>query len=616
MEDNDVIVPQVSENVPELPEIEKSNEESLEIAPVVCEPTEKKVLPAIDFSTLSTEEFVKCAQSLLNEFSIADLRELFEHLPELFESQYKEEYEKAVADFIASGGVKEEFVYAGTEKESFYEVYRVYREKKSAIGKKIEHEREHNLKVKLKIIEELKELIKKEETLNKTFADFRSLQELWRSTGMVPQQNLNDVLENYHLQVENFYGYIKINKELRDMDLKRNLDAKNELCEEAEKLIENQDINKAFKDLQLLHYRWKEIGPVPLEQKESLWERFKAISGQINDNYHNFFDSLRREQEENLVLKNNICDQMEELANREFATLSELNQTTQRVLDLQEEWKHSGTIPQKDRNRLYKKFKVACDSFFEKRREFHKNIAVEQNANLAEKIALCEKVEALKDSLDWKTTTDKIIAIQKDWKKTGPAPKKYANKVWLRFRLACDTFFNNKSAHLKDLNSGQEKNLELKQQILEELKQFVVVENLQENIEKLKEIQVRWSEIGFVPIKEKDRIQEEFRTILNGYFDKLNLDEADRNIERFRVKMDSIDDGDRKDYKIVQEREKLMAKIRQLESEVNTLDNNMGFISKNRKSEGLIRMLTENSKKTKERLAVLNEKLKIIDAMI
>lgn len=576
----------------------------------------KKEIPDTDFSTLTTEEITHQVQNLINEYPVNAIKDIMESLPEIFEAQYRDEYEKALADYTANGDTPENFEYKNDTKERFFNICKLYKEKRNAAGKRIEAEREQNLKIKLQIIEELKELAQKEEALNKTFQDFRDLQERWRNTGMVPQQQLNGLLETYHLHVENFYSYIKINKELRDLDLKRNLDAKLQLCEEAEKLVEDKNVAESFKQLQVLHSRWKEIGPIPKEQKELVWERFKATTTKINDEYHNFFESLKKEQEDNLKVKEEICDNAAAIAGGEYNNISDWNTATKNIIDLQEEWKHSGTIPQKERNKVYKKFRAACDQFFDRKREFYKKMLDEQEQNLELKIKLCEKVEAIKDSTDWKTTTDKIISYQKEWKKIGPAPKKHSNKIWARFRAACDTFFNNKSNFFKDIDAEQEKNLELKKALIEDVKQFTIAESNEENIKKLKDFQARWAEIGFVPIKQKDSVQEEFRSTINKWFDQLNLDEFDRNLERFRAKINTFDVGENKEYKIINEREKLVAKIRQLETDVNTWENNIGFFAKSKKSEGLLAELNSKIEKTKQRLALLVEKLKAIDSMI
>ena len=614
MEQENELIQEEQENIS--PVTENDENVSAETTIPEQEPVEKKEVPEIIFSALGTEDIITNAVRLLNEYPLNDIKDIFDTLPAIFERRYQEEYDKALSAFKEAGNAPEEFQYDNDAKERFYSLYKKYKEKRSNANKKLEAEREENLKVKLQLIEELKDLIQKEEALDKTFQEFRNLQEKWRNAGMVPQQRVNDLLETYHLHVENFYNYIKINKELRDMDLKRNQNAKELLCEEAEKLTESNDIADAFKQLQQLHARWKEIGPIPKEVKDEVWERFKAATGKINERCHAFFENLKKEQEKNLEHKEDICNKITALSEGEYKDMSAWNNAVKAVQDLQEEWQHSGTVLQKERNRIYKKFKAACDAFFEKRRGFYKTIASEQEKNLELKINLCEKVEALQDSCDWKDTTNKIIAYQSDWKKIGAAPKKHSNKVWNRFRSACDTFFNRKSEFFKSKDSEQIKNLELKKAILEELKQFSLSDNNDENVKTLKEFQARWSEVGFVPIKEKDALQEEFRSTINGFFDKLSLNEYDRNIEKFRTKIGTMDGGDHKDVKIIQEREKLVNKIRQLETEINTLENNIGFISRSKKAEGLIRDLNSKIESAKQRLTMLIEKLKIIDNMI
>ena len=495
-------------------------------------------------------------------------------------------------------------------------MYRTYREKKTEFYKKLEEEKEQNLKDKLQIIEELKDLIQHEESLNKTYQDFKNLQDRWRSIGMVPQAQASDLLETYHHHVENFFNYVKINKELRDLDLKKNLDAKNALIEQATALLEDNNVGNAFRQLQSLHAQWKEIGPVGKEHQEEAWNRFKEVTDKINDAYHKFFDTLREEQENNLKLKEEICRKLEEYAALNIEKATDWNTTSDGVLALQEEWKHAGTIPIKERNRLYKRYRAACDAFFNKKRQFFQEIQTMQSQNLTKKIALCEKVEAIKESTDWRATTSKIIEYQREWKTIGPIPKKISNKIWNRFRSACDYFFDRKSELMKNVNSDQEKNLELKRALIEEVRNFQLTGNTDEDIETLKTFQARWAEIGFVPIKEKDSIQTEFRKLINGYFDQLDIDEFDKNIERFKSKINTFDNSDDKASKIIQEREKLVNKIKQLETDLHAWENNIGFFSKSNKSDGLIKEFTAKIENARHKLSLMQEKLKLIDGMI
>lgn len=583
---------------------------------VVEEAISSEEAVAVDFTSLSCEEMAGKLKELMDKYPVGALKEVMEDLPELFESQYKAEYEAALAVFTADGDSADGFVYGDGVRERFHTLCKAYREKRVAESRQAEAEREENLKIKLGIIEELKALVQKEEIKGGTFREFRALQEKWRATGMVPQGEANGLWETYHLHVENFYNYVKIDKELRDLDWKRNLDDKTVLCEEAERLAESNDVAGAFKQLQLLHGRWKEIGPVAKEQSEAIWERFRAASGCIHEKYRRFFESLKEEQETSLRAKEELCVRAEAMAAEEHEKMSQWQAATQKVLDLQQEWRHAGTVPLKERGKIYRRFRAACDTFFERKRKFYTEWEAELERNLALKVALCERVEELKESTDWKATTDKMIACQKEWKKIGPAPRKHSNKVWARFRAACDAFFERKNEHLKGRSAEQEQNLELKKALIEEVKAFALSGNNEEDIEKLKEFQGRWGQIGFVPIKEKEAVQEEFRQVMNCWFDRLNLDEFDRDLERFRAKISSLDGGENREYKIVNEREKLVGKIRQLETDVHTWENNIGFISKSNKSEGLIRELNAKIEKTRQRLALLQEKLKALDEII
>ena len=591
---------------------ETRNEVSVQGQPTPIEKAPEKEVPVWDFSSFNTDEIISHMKSLIDDFPVQRLKVL-DSLPQVFEAQYQKEYDKALADFTKDGSPAETF---DNSKERFYSVYRTYREKKSEYYKKLEGEKEQNLKEKLQIIEELKDLIQHEESLNKTYQDFRNLQDRWRNTGMVPQAQASDLLETYHHHVENFFNYIKINKELRDLDLKKNLDAKNALIEQANALLEDNNIGNAFRQLQSLHSQWKEIGPVAKEVQEETWNRFKEVTDKINNAYHRFFDNLREEQDNNLKIKEEICVKLENYASVSFEKLSEWNVATDTVLALQTEWKHAGTIPLKERNRLYKRYRAACDAFFERKRQYFQEIQTLQNKNLTKKIELCEKVEALKDSTDWGTTTKKIIEYQKEWKTIGPVSKKVSNKIWNRFRSACDHFFDRKSAQFKHVSSDQEKNLELKRELIEEVRNFKLTGNNDDDIEALKAFQTRWAEIGFVPIKEKETVQNEFRKLINDHFDQLDIDEFEKNIERFKSKINTFDNSDDKDSKIIQEREKLVNKIKQLETDLHAWENNIGFFSKSSNSESLVKEFSNKIESARHKLALMQEKLRLIDGMI
>lgn len=602
-------------NTPEVTNNETENEVSVQEQPTPTEKTTQPEPPVWDFSSFNTDEIITHTKELIDHYPVYQLRSL-DSLPQIFEAQYQREYDKALNEYTANGNPSETFDYQNDSKERFYSIYKLYREKKATYYKKSEEEKEENLNIKLQIIEELKQLTQKEESFNKTFQEFRSLQERWRNTGMVPQARVNDLLETYHLHVENFYNYIQINREFRDLDLKKNLENKIILCEEAEKLLEDNNIGNAFKQLQQLHTRWKEIGPVAADQKDVIWDRFKEVSDKINTRYHNFLDSLKEEQINNLKIKEDICEKIEILSQGTYNSHSQWNQVSTQVTELQEEWKRSGIVPPKERNKIFKRYRTACDIFYEKKRTYYQNLQKEQEQNLALKLALCEKVEAIKDSTDWRTTTDQIISYQKEWKKIGPVSKKHSNKVWNRFRGACDYFFNNKSTHVKNITSNQQENLQKKKALIEEVRNFVFGEDNEANIATLKEFQTRWAEIGFVPIKEKDAIQSEFRNLIDAHFDQLDLNDFDKSLEKFKSKVNTFDSSEDKDSKIILEREKLVNKIKLLETDLHVWENNIGFFSKSSNSENLIKDFSVKIEAARHKLSLMYEKLKVIDSMI
>jgi predicted XRE-type DNA-binding protein len=590
--------------------VEQDRNTGEKTAPSTVEIVPSKTPPTWDFTSLNTEEIISHMKMLIENYPVNQLKVL-DSLPALFEAQYQKEYAQARESQAGSSD------FPNDTKERFNSIYRLYREKRASYYKRSEEEKEENLKTKLQIIEELKELIQKEESLHKTFQEFRNLQERWRNTGIVPQVNLNDLLETYHLHVENFYNYIKINKELRDLDLKKNLDKKIKLCEQAEHLIEENNFGHAVKQLQQLHGQWREIGPVPNDQKEWIWERFKGASNKINEAYRRFIETLKEEYENNLKIKEDICTQIEKFAALTPKNLSEWREFTRQVLKLQEEWEHVGTIPQKERGKLYKRFRDTCDTFFNKKRVFFQKQQEEEAKNLELKIALCEKVEAVQHSTEWKNTMDKIIALQREWKKIGPVSRKHSNKIWMRFRTACDIFFENKAAQTKSSGTNQHHNLELKRALVEEVRTYVLSGNNEEDINALRNFQVRWTEIGFVPIKEKDAIQSEFRNLINTLFDQLGISEFDRDIERFKFKVNTFDSSsETKDFKIIQERERLTSKIKQLEADLHVWENNIGFFSKSTNSEGYIKEFSAKIEDARHKLTLMHEKLKVIDDMI
>ena len=568
------------------------------------------------FEGLTSEEIVTKLEAVLAKNSLSSVKELMDALPLIFNEIYNAEYKEKLSAYLADGGEEDGFEFTSNSCERFNALVKAYKWRKAESFKRVEEERQKNLELKLALVEELKELVLTEEAKGETFNALRDIQDRWKAIGQVPATQVSDLLENYHHCLENFYKNVKIDKELRDYDLKHNLDAKLKLCAEAKVLSESNDVASSFRVLQNLHSQWKEIGPVPFDKKETIWEEFKSYSSIINKNHQEFYESIKQEQTENLKIKDGLCEKIEKMLSENFSTVAQWNDASTIVVQAQEDWKHSGTVVIKERNKIYKRFRAACDTFFERKRSFYKGLHSEQENNLAKKIALCEKVEALKDSEDWKITTDKLIACQKEWKTIGAAPKKYSDKVWKRFRTACDEFFSRKDKHFSVVDKEYVENLEKKNALIEKIKQFELTGDNEADIATLKDFQKSWNEIGFVPIKAKNAVQEVFRKELNMWFEKLNLDENQKELERYKSKLTNFDSGDNRAFKIVNEREKLVVKIKQLELDINTLENNIGFFVNSKKSQGMLAEFSSKIEKSKQRLVLMKNKLKALDDMI
>ena len=561
------------------------------------------------FDGRSEEEMVSLFAKMLDEEPVQSLRRVVEAVKIAFYKAHRAEVEAQRRAFVEAGGDEAEFVPAADAQElRLKDLFKEYRRRRDEFIASLDAEKEANLKIKLQIIEELKELVNSDETLNHTFNKFRELQQRWKETGLVPQQNVKDLWETYNLHVENFYNFIKINKELRDLDLKKNYEQKLALCEAAEALVLEPSIVEAFHNLQKLHDEWRETGPVANEFKETLWERFKEASSRINKQHQAFFENIKAEQTKNLELKAGLCEQTEELAQQLYTTRKEWNRASDRLLEIQKVWKTIGFAPKKDNTRIYERFRTACDRFFEAKRRFYADVKTEMEHNLQLKNELCEAAEALQMSEEWKKTTDELIALQARWKEIGAVSRRYSDQVWKRFRAACDKFFERKAAHFSDVDGQYEQNLVRKQALLDEMAAADVKEG---GFEMIKEFQRRWSEIGFVPIKRKDEIQKRYKECVDTLFSVLRGSERDRSMSRFREKVSAFKaSGDRR---IRTERDRLYNRVKQLESDIALLENNIGFFAHSKGAEALIADVREKIERAKREMADTIEKVKLID---
>ena len=590
---------------------EKPAEETVNVVTAVISETKsgKK-----DYSACSQEELVDDLREILENIGETDIKEDVDIIRSVFYKNYKAKVDEQKNKFLEEGNNIEEFVAAYDPcEQDMKELLKKYRNIRIDFNKKLEVEKEENLKIKYQVVEEIKALINKEESINKTFQEFRELQRRWRETGPVPQNEMKNLWDTYNFHVENFYDYIKINQELRDLDLKKNLEAKIELCERTEELLLEPNVIKAFNILQKFHEEWREIGPVPVDHKDSIWERFKAATLKINKKYHEYFENRKDEQKSNFEAKITLCEKVEEILASEILTHKEWDDKSKELVELQKVWRTIGFALRKDNNKIYERFRKACDKFFDAKREFYSKNKELKQSNLQMKIDLCIEAEALKDGNDWKKNTQDFIAIQKRWKEIGPVPRKHSENLWKRFRAACDYFFDKKTNHFSSIGSEQDENLRLKKELIAEVENFKPSESVEENLKTIKSFQRRWIEIGHVPINMKDDIQNTFKKAISKLYDTLNIDEGKRNIMKFKSKITSFSETNRGQNKMRFEREKYITKLKQLENDLVLLDNNIGFFTKSKNSESLIKDVKRKIENTKEKIDLLKEKIRVID---
>lgn len=599
----------------ELEEEKKAVEVSEEITETPAEETivEK---PTENASKLSTkEEVLLRLKEVAQDAENANKQEL-DGLKQTFYKIHNAEIEAAKKTFVENGGAEEEFIAqpSGVEEE-FKSLMAAIKEKRSALAAEIEKQKEENLQVKLSIIEELKELVESPDDANKSYNEFKKLQQQWNEVKLVPQAKVNELWKNYQLYVEKFYDILKLNNEFREYDFKKNLEIKTHLCEAAEKLADEQDVVSAFHQLQKLHQEFRDTGPVAKELRDEIWNRFKAASTAVNRRHQQHFEALKETEQHNLDQKTVICEIVEAIEFDQLKTFAAWETKTQEVIALQNKWKTIGFAPQKMNVKIFERFRKACDEFFKKKGEFFKLLKEGMNANLEKKKALCEKAESLKDSTEWKETAEILTKLQKEWKTIGPVSKKYSDAVWKRFITACDYFFEQKGKATSSQRSVEQENLEKKKAIIARLTAIDETTDADEASKEVRELMKEWNGIGHVPFKEKDRLYKQYHGLIDQLFDRFNISASNKKLSNFKSSIGNIQSGG--SQSLYREREKLVRTYENMKNELQTYENNLGFLTtSSKKGNSLLTEINRKVGKLKSDLELVLQKIKVIDESI
>ncbi|UKK54363.1 DUF349 domain-containing protein [Prevotella sp. E2-28] len=536
-----------------------------------------------------------------------------EYLKTSFYKLHIAEREAKLKEYIDGGGDPETYQITPDEDEEVFKAEMgVIKERRQQLFREQEAEKEENLKKKQAIIEKIKAMVTSPEEASKTYQDFKALQQEWREIKTVPAESANELWRNYQLYVEQFYDLLKLNSEARELDFKKNLEAKTRLCEAAEKLADEADVISAFHQLQQLHQEYREIGPVSKELREEIWQRFKAASTVINKRHQQHFEDLRTREEENLAKKTALCEKVEAINGEENKGTGDWERHTQEIIAIQAEWKTIGFAPQKMNVKIFERFRAACDEFFGRKAEYFKTLKDNFKENADKKRALIEKAKALQDSTEWRSTSDKLIALQKEWKTIGVVPKKLGDQLWEEFLGACNKFFEARNAAGAGQRNEEHENLEKKRSVIERLKAIAEEggEELQSKVQKLVE---EYNSIGHVPFKEKDKVYEEYHTVLDKLYKELNINVAKKRLSKFKDNLKQV--AERGEGALDNERQRLMRQYDNLKQDIQTYENNLGFLTaSSKKGNSLIEEMNRKIQKLKDDMQLVKEKIKAIDA--
>lgn len=608
------LIPEANEQAP----VVELSEQKTEVVETATDETVNQTLETPEVSEESSTNFAKMDKSqlleALQQLALRPVQEVKDEVARVraaFLAIRKEEQAKEKQQFLEKGNEEAAFAPMTDEvEEQFKSVYAEIKEKKAAYNAQQEALKQENLQKKLEIISKITEIAADADNVNRQYNTVKQLQQDFKAIGEVPSENDTEVWKAYQVAVERFYDLLKMNKELRDYDFKKNLEQKQALCAEAEALDEESDIVEAFKKLQALHNTWREIGPVSKEIREELWTRFKNASAVINKKYQAFFEERKLNEKKNADGKEALCVRIEAIGTDDLKTYAAWDEATKAIIALQEEWKTFGFASRKVNADLFARFRKSCDDFFEKKAAFFKKMKEELAANLAKKIELCEKAEALKDSTDWKATTDALVALQKEWKTVGPVVKKHSDAVWKRFIAACDAFFEEKKKQNVNIHSVEHENLKQKKEIIAQIKAIFEDENKDDAPAKVRQLMKQWQEVGHVPYKEKDKIYAEYKALIDKAFEELDMKANKARMANFANSIKQMGDSN----KVYHERERLVRAYEMKSQELKTYENNFGFFNAQSKSgNSLLKEMERKIAKIKDEISILEQKIKMID---
>ncbi|MBE6284694.1 MAG: DUF349 domain-containing protein [Mediterranea massiliensis] len=606
----DTNLPEKSVELAEEKMVAEVAEAQVAAAPADAETTE----PVVEQRLTKVQVVEKLRLLALSEDEIS--RAEIEALKQAFYKIHSAEVEAARRAFVEGGGDAEQFQAPKDElEEAFKQAMAVVKGKRSEANAELEKQKELNLQIKMSIIEELKELLESPEDANKNYVEFKKLQQQWNETRLVPPTKINELWKNYQVCVEKFYDLLKLNSEFREYDFKKNLEIKQHLCQAAEKLAEESDVISAFHQLQKLHQEFRETGPVAKELRDEIWSRFKAASTVVNRRHQQHFEALKEQEQQNLDQKTVICEIIEAIDYDELTSFAAWDDRTQEVLALQAKWKTIGFAPQKMNVKIFERFRSACDDFFARKTAFFKTLKNGLNENLEKKRQLCERAEALKDSTDWKATADELVKLQKEWKTIGPVPKKQSDAIWQRFITACDYFFAQKNKATSSQRSVEHENLDKKRQVIKQLEALCDEAETDETVQQVRELMKQWNAIGHVPFKEKDKLHKAYRSLVDKLFDRFNMQASTKKLSNYKSSIGNIQAGGAQ--ALYREREKLMRQADNLKAELQTYENNLGFLTaSSKKGNSLLTELNRKVEKLKADIELVKQKLKVIDEQI